>query len=75
MVAPIVEKIANEYSGRIKVVKLNTDENQEIAYRYGIKSIPTIGIFSNGKVVDAIIGAVPKNFLESKITPHLGTVN
>ncbi len=75
MVAPIVEKIANEYSGRIKVVKLNTDENQEIAYRYGIKSIPIIGIFSNGKVVDAIIGAVPKNFLESKITPHLGVVN
>ncbi len=75
MVAPVVEDIANEYSGQLKVVKLNTDENQEIAYKYGIRSIPTLGIFKNGQVVDAVIGAVPKQILESKIKPHLGTVN
>ena len=75
MVAPIVEEIADEFTGRIKVVKVNTDENQETAYKYGIRSIPTLGIFKNGQVVDALIGAVPKHHIKEKITPHLNSLN
>jgi len=75
MVAPIIEEIAGEYEGKLKVVKLNTDENQDVAVRYGIRSIPTLGIFKDGKVVEAVIGAVPKKYLENKIKPHLISVN
>jgi len=75
MVAPVVEEIANEYQGKLKVVKLNTDENQNTAITYGIRSIPTLGIFKDGQVVDAVIGAVPKQYLEEKIKPYLVTVN
>ena len=71
MVAPIVDEIAQEFQGKLKVVKLNTDENQEVAIKYGIRSIPTIGIFNYGQVVEGIIGAVPKHMLVSKITPFI----
>lgn len=71
MVAPIVEELANDYTGKLKVVKVNTDENQDIAVKYGIRSIPTLGIFKGGKVVDSVIGAAQKRFLEEKIKPHL----
>ena len=75
MIAPIVEEIANQYNGKLKVVKLNTDENQDTAIKYGIRSIPTLGIFKDGKVVEAVIGAVPKKFLEDKLKAHIETVN
>ncbi len=75
MVAPIVEQLAEEYQGKLKVVKLNTDDNQDVAIRYGIRSIPTLGIFSNGQIVDGIIGAVPKQMIESKIKPLVQSVN
>lgn len=75
MVAPIVEEIASEYQGKIKVVKLNTDEHQNTAVSYGIRSIPTLGIFKDGKVVESVIGAVPKQHLEEKIKPHLASIN
>jgi thioredoxin 1 len=75
MIAPVVEEIANEYNGKLKVVKLNTDENQDTAVKYGIRSIPTLGIFKDGKVVDSVIGAVPKKFLEDKLKAHIETVN
>jgi thioredoxin 1 len=75
MIAPVVEQIANEYEGKLKVVKLNTDENQNTAMIYGIRSIPTLGIFKDGQVVDAVIGAVPKLYLEEKIKPYLITIN
>ena len=75
MVAPAIEQLAEEYEGKLKVVKLNTDDNQEIAVRYGIRSIPTMGIFQNGKPVDAIIGAVPKHFLEQKLKPYMASIN
>lgn len=70
MVAPVVEELAKDYQGKLKVVKLNTDENQNTAIKYGVRSIPTLGIFKNGKLVDSVIGAVPKQYLEQKVTPY-----
>jgi thioredoxin 1 len=75
LVGPVVEELADEYTGRLKVVKINTDENQETAVKYGIRSIPTLGIFKDGQVVDAVIGAVPKQYLKDKLTPHITSVN
>jgi thioredoxin 1 len=69
MVAPVVEQLATEYEGKVKFVKVNTDENQMVAYKYGIRSIPTLGIFKGGEVVDGVIGAVPKHYLEEKLKP------
>jgi thioredoxin 1 len=60
MVAPIVEELATEYAGKLKVMKLNTDENPETAGRYQIMSIPTILFFKSGKLVEKVIGARPK---------------
>lgn len=74
-VAPILDEIAQEYQGKLKVVKLNTDENQGIAYRFGIKSIPTFGIFNNGQVVDGVLGAVPKKVILNKVSPYIRAVN
>ncbi|MCK5406497.1 MAG: thioredoxin family protein, partial [Candidatus Krumholzibacteria bacterium] len=67
MVAPIVEEIASEYQGKLKVGKLNTDENQQVPTKFGIMSIPTLMIFKNGQVVERIVGAQPKDTLTSKI--------
>ncbi|MEK6552025.1 MAG: thioredoxin [Bacteroidota bacterium] len=75
VVAPIVEEIANDLAGKLKVVKVNTDENYGISAQYGIRSIPTLGIFKDGKLVDAVIGAVPKSHLVDKINPHLMPLN
>jgi len=75
IVAPFVEEIATEYQGKLKVVKLNTDDNQNVAIKYGIRSIPTLGIFKDGKVVDAVIGAVPKKMIEEKLRSHVASVN
>ncbi|MER3424109.1 MAG: thioredoxin [Nitrospiraceae bacterium] len=60
MVAPIVDELANEYAGKLRVYKLNTDENPEIAGRYQVMSIPTILFFKNGQPVEKLIGARPK---------------
>jgi len=62
-VGPIIEEIAEEYSGKLKVGKLNVDENQKSTYRYGIRSIPTLIVFKDGKPVDKIIGAFPKRHI------------
>ena len=67
MVEPIVEEIAKEKAGKLKVVRINVDDNQNIAIQYGIMSIPTLMIFSNGKLVDQIVGAVPKRVIEAKL--------
>lgn len=61
MVAPIVEELANEYDGKVKFGKLDVDENQQTTIKYGVRSIPTLLIFKNGKLLDTIIGAIPKN--------------
>ncbi len=77
MVAPVVEQLASEFAGKVKVVKLNTDENQETAETYGIMSIPTLAIFKNGQVVDGVVGAVPKSTLKAKLEKYAleNTVN
>lgn len=67
MVAPVVEKIAREYSEDIKVAKLNVDKNQSTASRYDVMSIPTLVIFENGREKDRVIGYAPKNKLVSKL--------
>ncbi len=67
MIAPTIEEIAQEYSGRLKVGKLNVDENPTIAAKYNIQSIPTLLIFKEGKVIEQIVGALPKEALKSKI--------
>jgi len=67
MIAPTIEELAKDYSGKIKVGKLNTDENADIASRFKIMGIPTIIFFKDGQKVDQIVGAVPKPQLKSKI--------
>lgn len=67
IIAPTIEELAKEYGGKIKIGKLNTDENPELASRYGIMGIPTIMFFKNGQRVDQIVGVVPKSTLKSKI--------
>jgi thioredoxin 1 len=67
MVDPVVEEIAGEYEGRLKVGKLNTDDNREVAAKYGIMSIPTIMIFKGGEVKARIVGAQPKRAIVEKI--------
>ena len=71
MVAPIVEQIAKEYEGQVKVAKLDVDENQRTAMKFNVRSIPSILFFKDGKHVDTVVGAVPKHYLEEKIARHL----
>lgn len=67
VIAPIVEQIAEEYAGRIKVGKLNTDENQQVAIKYGIMSIPTLMIFKEGQVSAKIVGSQPKKAISEQL--------
>ncbi len=67
MIAPIVEELASEYEGKIKVGKLDVDENQQTSIKFGVRSIPTLLIFKDGKLKDTIIGAVPKNHIVQKL--------
>ena len=71
MVAPIVDEIAKEFEGKIKVFKLNTDENPNVASQYGIRSIPTLMVFKDGQKVDTVVGAVPKTTLPGTIAKYL----
>lgn len=67
MVAPIVDEISKEYEGKLKVVKLNTDENPDVASKYRIMGIPTLMFFKDGQTVDQVVGAVPKAQLKTKV--------
>ena len=77
MVAPIVDELANEYAGKVKVRKLNTDENPEVAGRYQVMSIPTILFFKNGQVVEKLVGARPKRqskeVIDQLLAQHAGS--
>jgi len=67
MVAPVVEEVAKQYEGKVKVAKVDVDQNQRIATQFQIRSIPSLYIFKNGKVADQIIGAVPKQHITSAL--------
>lgn len=67
MIAPMVEEIGQEYKEKIRIGKLNVDENPAVAGKYGIMSIPTLLLFQDGKIVDRVIGLVPKQILEQKV--------
>ncbi len=66
-IAPSVEELASQYKGKVKVAKINIDDNQDTPQQYGIRSIPTLLVFKGGKVVEQIVGAVPKARLEAAI--------
>ena len=70
-VAPVVEDLSKEYEGRIKVVKLNTDENPKTAQAYTIRGIPSLYLFKSGQVVEQVVGAVPKSTLATAIDKHV----
>ena len=71
MIAPILEQISTEYEGKVKVTKLDVDSNVKSGSRFNVRSIPTLLFFKDGKVVDQIIGAVPKPQIEAKLKQHM----
>ena len=70
MIAPALEELSNEFAGKVKVAKVNIDENPEIAAQFGIRSIPTLYMFKGGQVVDQMIGAAPKGRLADWMKNH-----
>jgi len=66
-IAPIVDELASEYAGKLKVVKMNVDDNQQTPSRYGVRGIPNLIVFKNGKVHEQIVGAVPKSRLAQAV--------
>ena len=72
MLGPVIEELAGDYAGKAVIAKLNVDENPNSAAQYGIRSIPSLLIFKNGKVVDQMLGAMPKNMIAKKIDEHIG---
>jgi len=72
IIAPVIEELAKEYTGKVTFAKLNTDENADVASRYNIRGIPTLIFFKDGKILDQVVGAVPKAQLKSKIESFLG---
>ncbi len=71
MVGPVVDEIAGEYDGKVKVGKVNVDHNPQVSVKFGIRSIPALLIFKNGEVVDQIIGAVPKTHITKQLEAQL----
>ncbi len=66
-IAPAVEELAKQYKGKVKIAKMDLDEHQQVPQQYGIRSIPTLLLFKGGRVVDTIVGAVPRSKLEESI--------
>lgn len=66
-VGPVVEELAGEYKDKIKIAKLNVDDNKQTPSKYGVKGIPTLMLFKNGQVIDQIVGAVPKNRIKDML--------
>ncbi|MEI7448732.1 MAG: thioredoxin [Desulfomonile sp.] len=67
-VGPVVEELASEYAGKVKMAKINVDENNQTPKRYGVRGIPTLMLFKDGQVVDQIVGAVPKSRIEELLS-------
>jgi thioredoxin 1 len=72
MIAPMLDEVADEKVGKLKIGKINVDENQELATKFGIRAIPTLILFKGGQVKETIVGAPGKKDLEKKLAPHLG---
>ncbi len=70
-IAPIIEDLAGEYEGRAAIAKVDVDNNPRVAMEYGIRSIPSLLIFKGGRVVDTIVGAVPKNYITERLDAQL----
>ena len=70
-IAPILEELATELDGKLRIAKVNIDDNNEIAVEYGIRAIPTMVLFKNGQKVDEIVGLSPKASLKARLTPQL----
>jgi len=70
MIAPILDQLADEYDGKVKVAKVDVDSNIQTATRFNVRSIPMLLFFKNGKVVDQIVGAVPRAVIEGKLQQH-----
>jgi thioredoxin 2 len=71
-VAPVLEELARDHAGRLKVVKVDVDRNQQLAARYQVSSIPLLAVFRDGELVERIVGALPKQALEQKLAAYLG---
>lgn len=72
MIGPVISEIAKELEGKVKVCKLNVDENSKIAGEYGIMSIPTMKLFKNGKIIEELVGMQPKEIISEKIIKAIG---
>ncbi len=70
-IAPAVDELAKQYKGKVKIAKMDVDEHQQVPQQYGIRSIPTLLLFKGGRVVDTIVGAVPKSKLEDSLKKAL----
>jgi thioredoxin 1 len=70
-IAPVIEELAAEFKGKLKVVKVNTDESQEVATLHNVRSIPTVLLFKGGKVVEQIVGALPKRHFVDMVQKHI----
>lgn len=71
MIAPDLKKIAAEYDGQLTVAKVDTDQNQDMAMKYAVRSIPTLILFKDGQEVERLVGRLPKHRILEKVTPHL----
>jgi len=71
MVAPVIEQLAKEYAGKVTFGKVNVDENPMVSNAFQIQSIPSLLVFKNGKLVDGLVGAAPKQLIESRIKPYI----
>ncbi len=71
MISPIIDQLAVELAGKIKMTKVNVDDQPELAGQFNVMSIPTLLVFKGGKPIDQIVGAMPKDRLLAKLTPHL----
>jgi thioredoxin 1 len=74
MVGPIIEDLSKDYEGKIKVGKLNVDDNQETAMKYRVMSIPTVILFKNGEPVETMVGAMPKGAYQARLAKYVNTV-
>lgn len=71
-IAPLLDEIAGQYDGKVKITKVDVDSYPGIAERYGVTGIPTLLVFKGGKLVDTLVGFMPKDKILAKLTPHLG---